>query len=160
MGDENFRLTGIGIMEHVLDSPVAALRLGWIVGGVDQPVVLLRPARVEPGTHYALFILVQVEDANGGGIVLPVEKMGVTDESAIGREALRVVTIGPDADIRFMSKTPDAKVVARGGKFDFLCAERKRESEHQENQTEMHLSEERRIQSIHHSATSGGMCCR
>ena len=54
------------------------------------------------------------------------------DKSAIGGEALCVVTIGPGADMRIVSETPDAKVVARGGKYDLLCVERKRESECQE----------------------------
>jgi hypothetical protein len=52
--------------------------------------------------------------------------MGVTDKSAIGGETLCVVTIGPVADMRIVGETPDAKVVARGGKYGLLCVERKR----------------------------------
>ena len=120
-------------MKHVLDPPVVALRLGWIVGGVDQPIILLCPTRVETSTHYQFFIFVKIEDANGGGVVFPIGIMGVTDKSAIGGEALGVVTIGPVADMRIVSETPNAKVVARGGKYDLLCVERKRESECQKN---------------------------
>ena len=120
-------------MEHVLDPPVVAIRLGWIVGGVDQPIILLCPTRVETSTHYQFFIFVKIEDANGGGVIFPIGIMGVTDKSAIGGEALGVVTIGPVADMRIVSETPDAKVVARGGKYDLLCVERKRESECQKN---------------------------
>lgn len=120
-------------MKHVLYPPVVALRLGWIVGGVDQPIILLCPTRVETSTHYQFFIFVKIEYANGGGVVFPIGIMGVTDKSAIGGEALGVVTIGPVADMRVVSETPDAKVVARGGKYDLLCVERKRESECQKN---------------------------
>jgi hypothetical protein len=94
---------------------------------------LLCPSRVKTGTHYALFILVKVEDANGGGVVFSIGIMGVTDKSAIGGEALGIVTIGPVADMRIVSETSDAKVVARGGKYNLLCVERKRESECQKN---------------------------
>ena len=133
MWDENFRNTSVGIVKHVLYPPVGALRLGWIVGGVDQPIILLCPTRVESSTHDQFFIFVKIEDANGGGVIFSIGIMGVTDKSAIGGEALSVIPISPVADMRIVSETSDAKVVARGGKYNLLCVERKRESECQKN---------------------------
>ena len=94
---------------------------------------MFRPTRVKTGTHDASFILVKVEDANGGGVVFSIGIVGVTEKSAIGGEALCVVPIRPIADMRIVSEPPDAEVVARGRKYDFLCVERMNESECQEN---------------------------
>ena len=126
MWDENFRDPGVGVIKHILYPPVVALRLGWIVGGVDKPIVLLCPTRVEASTHDKFFIFVKIEDANGGGIVFSSWKMGVTDKSAIGGEALGIVTIGPVEDMRIVSETPDAKVIA-GAENTTFCAWRGRE---------------------------------
>ncbi|PHS15404.1 MAG: hypothetical protein COA78_04915 [Blastopirellula sp.] len=82
---------------------------------------MLCPAWVKSGTHYAFFILVKVEDADGGGVIISSWIMGVTDESAIGGETLCVVAIGPVADMRVVRETPDTKIIARGGKNDLLC---------------------------------------
>ena len=116
-------------MEHVLRTRVAAPCPGWIVGGVDQPIVFLCPAWVKTRPDDAIFIHVKVEDANVGSAVFPIGIVGVTDISAICGEALCVVTIGPVADMRIVSETPDAKVPARDGKYDLLRVERKGESE-------------------------------
>jgi hypothetical protein len=85
---------------------------------------LLGPTGVKTGAHDAFFIFMKVEDANGRGLILPTGKVGVTDKSAIGGEALCVVTIGPVADMRIMSEPPDAKVITRSLKYNFLCVNR------------------------------------